>query len=206
MEQVKHLLLVDDDPHFVMLMGDFLEKRGFRVSRANDGRQGLDMAQREVPDLVVCDIMMPRMNGYELVKSLREEAHHTWTPVIFLSAKGEISDRIKGLQEGADAYLVKPFEPDELIALIESLLRRHVTAAHRSGTSSVTTSCTFDQLTPTEQRVLVLVARGLANKLIAKEMQVSQRTVESHVSSILQKTGFTNRTEVTRWSIENGFV
>ncbi|WP_218082822.1 response regulator transcription factor [Anthocerotibacter panamensis] len=208
MERSKHLLLVDDDPHFVMLMGDFLEKRGFQVSRANDGRQGLELSQRQNPDLIVCDIMMPKMNGYELVQVLRQQSQKTWTPVIFLSAKGEISDRIRGLQEGADAYLVKPFEPDELIALIESLIRRttQIQAPPKPPAPTVSTSCTLDDLTPTERRVLLLVAKGLANKLIAKEMKVSQRTVESHVSSILQKTSFTNRTELTRWAIENGFV
>ncbi|WP_287127512.1 response regulator transcription factor [Candidatus Cyanaurora vandensis] len=209
MERVKHLLLVDDDPHFVMLMGDFLEKRGFQVSRANDGRQGLEMAQRQNPDLIVCDIMMPHMNGYELVQQLREQPlQRVWTPVIFLSARGELIDRIKGLQEGADAYLVKPFEPDELIALIDSLIRRTQTTSSRlplTNTLGPAASCSFDDLTPTEQRVLSLVVRGLANKLIAKEMKVSQRTVESHVSSILQKTSFTNRTELTRWTLENHY-
>jgi len=207
-ERHKHLLLVDDDPHFVMLMGDFLEKRGFQVTRANDGHQGLDCAQRETPDLIVCDIMMPKMNGYELVQFLRQSPpQRHWTPVIFLSAKGELTDRIKGLQEGADAYLVKPFEPDELIALIDSLIRRASPGGNirplSPGTPGPQAGCSFEDLTPTEQRVLSLVVRGLANKLVAKEMKVSQRTVESHVSSILQKTSFTNRTELTRWALEH---
>jgi DNA-binding NarL/FixJ family response regulator len=208
MEEAKHLLLVDDDPHFVMLMGDFLERKGFQISRANDGFQGLALVQNQKPDLIVCDIMMPGMTGYELVQTLRQNAQKVWIPVIFLSAKGEITDRIKGLQVGADAYLVKPFEPDELIALVESLIRRTnlVQPNARPLVSSVSTACTFEDLTPTEQRVLGLVAKGLANKSIAKEMKVSQRTVESHVSSILQKTGFSNRTEVTRWTIESGFI
>lgn len=208
-ERHKHLLLVDDDPHFVMLMGDFLEKRGFHVTRANDGHQGLEYAQRETPDLIVCDIMMPKMNGYELVQFLRQSPpQRQWTPVIFLSAKGELTDRIKGLQEGADAYLVKPFEPDELIALIDSLIRRAGSSNSRPISTSMLgtqSGCGFEDLTPTEQRVLSLVVRGLANKLIAKEMKVSQRTVESHVSSILQKTSFTNRTELTRWALEHRF-
>jgi len=208
MEEPKHLLLVDDDPHFVMLMGDFLERKGFQISRANDGFQGLALVQNQKPDLIVCDIMMPGMTGYELVQTLRQNTQKVWIPVIFLSAKGEITDRIKGLQVGADAYLVKPFEPDELIALVESLIRRTnlVQPNVRPLVPSISTACTFEDLTPTEQRVLGLVAKGLANKSIAKEMKVSQRTVESHVSSILQKTGFANRTEVTRWTIESGFI
>ncbi len=207
MDSKSRLLLIDDDVNFVMLMGEYLERLGFDVSCAYDGKQGLDLARQQNPDLVVCDIMMPKMDGYEVVQALRQQFQHCWLPVIFLSAKGELTDRIKGLQEGADRYMVKPFEPDELVAQIHSLIRSNKqssTTINRQAPTLIA-SCSLEELTPTEQRVLSFVAQGLANKLIAKEMQVSQRTVESHVSSILQKTSFTNRTEVTRWAIKNDF-
>jgi DNA-binding response OmpR family regulator len=126
---MKHLLLIDDDTRFLLLMGDFLEERGYQLSRAANGKQGIEVLGRlaresRPPDLIVCDVMMPQMDGYEFVRTLRATPGREVLPVIFLSAKGEVNDRIKGLKEGGDAYLVKPFEPDELVALTEALLRR----------------------------------------------------------------------------------
>ncbi len=126
---MKHLLLIDDDARFLLLMGDFLEERGYRLSRAANGKQGIEVLGRlarasRLPDLIVCDVMMPHMDGYEFVRTLRAMPGREVLPVIFLSAKGEVHDRVRGLKEGGDAYLVKPFEPDELVALTEALLRR----------------------------------------------------------------------------------
>jgi DNA-binding NarL/FixJ family response regulator len=216
---MKHLLLIDDDTRFLLLMGDFLEERGYQLSRAANGKQGIEVLGRlaresRPPDLIVCDVMMPQMDGYEFVRTLRATPGREVLPVIFLSAKGEVNDRIKGLKEGGDAYLVKPFEPDELVALTEALLRRseHVQTSgsgldgwRNLGEPAI--AIQFDvELTTTEGKVLRYVARGLSNKEIAKEMGVSQRTVESHVSNMLQKTTLTNRTELTRWAIESGHI
>jgi DNA-binding NarL/FixJ family response regulator len=157
------------------------------------------------------------MDGYEFVRALRAMPGYEVLPVIFLSAKGEVNDRIRGLKEGADAYLVKPFEPDELVALTEALLRRSEHAqTSDSGKSwqdgwrnlgEPAIAIQFDvELTTTEGKVLRYVARGLTNKEISKELGVSQRTVESHVSNMLQKTTLKNRTELTRWGIESGHI
>ena len=219
---MKHLLLIDDDTRFLLLMGDYLEEQGYQLSRAASGKQGIEVVSRlakesRPPDLIVCDVMMPHMDGYEFVRTLRAMPGCEVLPVIFLSAKGEVNDRIRGLKEGGDAYLVKPVEPDELVALTEALLRRseHVqtTGRGQSGQEewrnldepAIAIQCDVE-LTTKEGNVLRYVARGLSNKEIAKEIGVSQRTVESHVSNMLQKTTLTNRTELTRWAIESGHI
>jgi DNA-binding NarL/FixJ family response regulator len=200
-------------------MGDFLEEQGYRLTRAVNGRQGIEVMSRltresRPPDLVVCDIMMPQMDGYEFARTVRSIPGREVLPIIFLSAKGEVHDRIRGLNEGGDAYLVKPCEPVELVALTESLLRR----SEQTKASSVVAERLQEavdpaidiqfkvELTKTEGKILRLVTRGLSNKDIAKEMGISPRTVESHVSNILQKTALSNRTELTRWALEGGHI
>lgn len=216
---MKHLLLIDNDTRFLLLMGDFLEEQGYRLTRAVNGRQGIEVMSRltresRPPDLVVCDIMMPQMDGYEFARTLRSMPGREVLPIIFLSAKGEVQDRIKGLNEGGDAYLVKPCEPVELVALTESLLRRSEQAKASSAVAerlqelaepAIDIQFKVD-LTKTESKILRLVTRGLSNKDIAKEMGISPRTVESHVSNILQKTALSNRTELTRWALEGGHI
>ncbi|MBC8122597.1 MAG: response regulator transcription factor [Gemmatimonadaceae bacterium] len=208
--QMKSLLLIDDDPSFVLLAGDLLEGQGYAVSRARNGREALTYLEKSLPDLLVCDIMMPELDGYRFVQEVRANPHLSWLPVIFLSAKGEVTDRIKGLKGGADAYLVKPFEPEELVALVEALLSRTDRMANSSPTFSEplkSMHLDFDvALTPTEAKVLQHVARGQSNKEIAKDLSVSQRTIESHVSNMLIKTGLSNRTELTRWAIESHYA
>jgi DNA-binding NarL/FixJ family response regulator len=216
---MKHLLLIDDDTRFLLLMGDYLEEQGYQLSRAASGKQGIEVVSRlakesRPPDLIVCDVMMPQMDGYEFVRTLRAMPGREVLPVIFLSAKGEVPDRVRGLKEGGDAYLVKPFEPDELVALAEALLRRsehaQTSGSRQEGWRNLGEPAIviqFDvELTKMEGKVLRYVARGLSNKEIAKEIGVSQRTVESHVSNMLQKTTLTNRTELTRWAIESGHI
>lgn len=207
---MKRLLLVDDEPSFLLLAGDLLEGQGYSVDRAHNGREALTVLEKSVPDLIVCDIMMPGLDGYRFVQEVRANPQLSWLPVVFLSAKGEVNDRIKGLKGGADAYLVKPFEPEELVAMVEALLSRtdriisNGGSNGNSGEIEKTMLVNFDvALTPTEQKVLQHVARGQSNKEIAKELMVSQRTIESHVSNMLIKTNLSNRTELTRWAMEN---
>jgi DNA-binding NarL/FixJ family response regulator len=203
----KKLLLVDDDPNLVLLVKDYLEFRGYEVMAANNGREALESLEKNVPDMIICDVMMPEVDGYGFVADLRKRQDIGWIPVLFLSAKGQSQDRIKGLNLGADVYMVKPFEPEELVAQVESSLsqsgriRQHAdTGAPSETLIQVNPSV---ELTPTEIKVVQLVAKGLANKDIAQHMKLSQRTVESHVSNMLGKTGLNNRTELARWAIES---
>jgi DNA-binding NarL/FixJ family response regulator len=206
----KRLLLVDDDPNLILLVKDYLEFRGYEVSSADNGRVALEQLQEELPDLIICDVMMPEMDGYTFVENVREEPRTSWIPVIFLSAKGQSQDRIKGLNIGADVYMVKPFEPEELIAQVESSLAQaaRLTARKVLGNDAAPPLQVRPgvELTPTELKVVQWVARGMANREIAVEMKVSQRTIESHVSNMLGKTGLHNRTELARWAIESDMV
>lgn len=203
----KKLLLIDDDPNLILLVKDYLEFRGYEVATTENGREALRILGRELPSLIICDVMMPEMDGYSFVKHVRENPRTNWIPVLFLSAKGQSQDRVKGLNTGADVYMVKPFEPDELVAQIEASLNqasRLVQYQNQETTSEPTIQVPFDvELTPTEIKVVQFVARGMANREIASELNVSQRTVESHVSNMLGKTGLSNRTELARWAIES---
>lgn len=115
------ILLVDDERRMVSLLKSYLEQEGYRVVTAYNGREALDAARRETPDLVVLDIMMPEMNGYEFMREHRAEKD---TPIIMLTAKVEDEDKIVGLELGADDYVTKPFKPRELMARVRNVLRR----------------------------------------------------------------------------------
>jgi DNA-binding response OmpR family regulator len=120
----KQLLLIDDDPNLILLVKDYLEFRGYQVKTAGNGREALDILQTMTPDMIICDVMMPEMDGHTFVKQVRETPETEWIPILFLSAKGQSQDRVKGLNTGADVYMVKPFEPEELVAQVESSLKQ----------------------------------------------------------------------------------
>lgn len=206
----RRLLLIDDDPNLILLVKDYLEFRGYEVITAENGREALEVLEQDVPDMIICDVMMPEMDGYSLVSAIRSDPKTSWIPVLFLSAKGQSQDRVKGLNIGADVYMVKPFEPEELVAQVESSLKqasRLIQHKDAKGDNAPKIQVPFDvELTPTELRVVQFVARGMANREIAEELNVSQRTIESHVSNMLGKTGLHNRTELARWAIENSMA
>ena len=204
----RRLMLVDDDPNLILLVRDYLEFRGYEVVTAENGVEALKLLQNnDVPDLIICDIMMPEMDGYTLVKMIRDDPNTEWIPVLFLSAKGQSQDKVKGLNTGADVYIVKPFEPEELVAQVESSLRQASRLIQRPKAgmegAPVIQVRRDVELTPTELKVVQLVAQGKANREIADTMKVSQRTIESHVSNMLNKTGLSNRTELARWAMES---
>jgi DNA-binding response OmpR family regulator len=116
------ILLVEDDPHFLWLVGELLQQDGFTVICAPNAIEAIPLLRREPPDLVVSDGMMPGMDGYQFVRLLRTDLGCARLPVILLSARVHPHDRALGLSAGADVYLSKPFEPSELIAAIHGLL------------------------------------------------------------------------------------
>ena len=120
------ILLMDDDENICKVIRLYLEKEGMNVQVAHDGAAGLDLFHQETPDLVLLDIMMPGMDGIEVIKQIRRESS---VPVIMLTAKGDTIDKVLALELGADDYIVKPFEPKELIARIKAVIRRTETAA-----------------------------------------------------------------------------
>lgn len=120
------LLVVDDDPHIRELVRVFLQNEGFDILEAADGQEALAIMETDQADLVILDIMMPRMDGWELCRELRK---HYDIPLLMLTAKGETAQKIKGFELGTDDYLVKPFEPAELVVRVKALLKRYRIAA-----------------------------------------------------------------------------
>ncbi len=115
------ILIIDDDKKLNTLLSDYLLKFGFKVTTATHPEKGLKILKMELPDIIILDIMLPDMNGFEVCREIRKEYS---VPIIMLTARGEVTDRIVGLELGADDYLPKPFEPRELVARIQTILRR----------------------------------------------------------------------------------
>ncbi len=205
---LKRLLVVDDEPNLLRAVEAVLRGEGFEITTARSGREALVAVAQSLPDLIVSDVRMPGMDGFQLARKLRASTHSALVPIIFLTAKDETEDRIEGFESGVDVYLTKPFEPDELVAVIKNILSRvertRSTIARLVGDEEKETVFVRDEaLTDAEWRVAETVARGLSNKEIAKELNLSVRTVENHVSRILAKKNFTNRVEIARHIISN---
>jgi len=175
---------------------------------------------------------MPQVDGYEFLKQMREDPRFETMPVVFLTARGMTSDRIQGYTAGCDAYISKPFDPDELVAVITNLLARRAAAnraasdsespditemarqiaeirallSQRSGGIVQTPAPVKLDFTPREQSVLELVAEGLMNKEIARRLETSVRNVEKYVSRLFSKTGTNSRTELVRYALEHGLT
>lgn len=116
------ILVVDDDPYILELVNIHLSQAGYAVEKAANGYQALELIENDIPDLAIVDVMMPGMDGYELTKTLRARAD---IPVLLLTAKGELEDKEKGFLAGSDDYVVKPFEPKELLFRVNAILRRY---------------------------------------------------------------------------------
>jgi DNA-binding NarL/FixJ family response regulator len=173
--------------------------------------------------------MMPQVDGYQFLKQMREDARFNKLPVVFLTARGMTKDRIQGYTSGVDAYLSKPFDPDELVAIVTNILARRTAVATGDETTDIadlasqvaeiksiltsrpsllaTTTPTIQiDFTPREQSVLNLVAQGLMNKEIARRLETSVRNVEKYVSRLFVKTGTNSRTELVRYALEHGLT
>lgn len=198
----KRLLVVDDDPGLLLAVSDTLRTEGYDVMTARRGADALVRVAEALPDLIISDIRMPGMDGYQLVRNLRSNARTRLVPIVFLTAKDETADRIQGFRTGVDAYITKPFEPEELGAIVAAILNRvertHSDLARMFGDKEddVQDFIRDEQLTDAEWRVAEAVARGLSNKEIAAELNLSLRTVEGHISRILDKKNLSNRVEL----------
>ncbi len=134
------IMIVDDDKNICELLRLYLEKEDFETVQAYDGAQALDAFEREAPDLVLLDIMMPRVDGWEACRRLREKSK---VPIIMLTAKGETFDKVLGLELGADDYVVKPFDTKEVVARIKAVLRRYQEGGAQPGQENIVE---FDKL------------------------------------------------------------
>ncbi len=199
------ILVVDDEPQIVRLVRAYLEEAGFRVVIAHDGEQALTVARHEKPDLVVLDLLMPRMDGIEFTRRVRRERE---LPIIMLTARSEETDRIVGLELGADDYVTKPFSPRELVARVRAVLRRTQGGPEpaqmlRAGplaldrtTHSVTVSGAAVELTPTEFSILetlmeapgrVFSRADLLEATQGMTFEAYERTVDAHVKNLRRK-------------------
>lgn len=200
----KRLLVVDDEPNLLRAVAACLKAEEYEVTTARSGHEALVQLAETVPDLIISDIRMPGMDGYKLARQLRGSPRTALVPIVFLTAKDEVTDRIEGFRSGVDAYLTKPFEPDELIAVVNGILNRvertHSQIARLVSSASGEAALSFqdEALTDAENRVALAVSRGLSNKEIAAELEISVRTVENHISHILDKKNFSNRVEIAR--------
>ena len=229
--QTPRILLVDDEPGLRTAVQAYLEDEGFQVTTAVDGEEGWEKAQKMIPDVIISDVMMPRCDGYGLLKKIRQDERLGGTPVIFLTAKGMTADRTQGYQAGVDDYMPKPFDPDELVARVKNVVQRQerlLTEAARFANADVGQMAkqiteiksmlshgdkshsrkddSIPNFTPREASVLQLVAEGLMNKEIARQLETSIRNVEKYVSRLFIKTGTSSRTELVRYALENHLV
>ena len=206
------ILVIEDDKDIVELVRYNLEREGFRVLDAADGEQGLAAVIRQKPDLVLLDLMLPGVDGLEVCRRIRAHDELRSTPVVILTAKGEESDVVIGLELGADDYLAKPFSPRELVARLKAVLRRAIRAEEEGERSrieigevvldssryEVSVAEKLVPLTRAEFRLLwALVQRPgrvfprdeLVDKITAGESYIIDRNVDVHISSIRRKLG-----------------
>ncbi|MBL4699416.1 MAG: response regulator transcription factor [Phycisphaerales bacterium] len=203
------ILVVDDEPDLVELMVYNLQEHGFNVISACDGAQALELAKSRLPDLVVLDVMMPKLTGIEVAKRLRSQTETSSMPIIMLTARSEEADELAGLGAGADDYITKPFSLKVLIARINALTRRSSTAGSSQGSTLELGPVVVDfdehqasvdghpiQLTITEFRVLcallnnagkVLSRPALISNAIGPGVAVTERTIDVHITALRKK-------------------
>lgn len=207
----ERILVVDDEADIVALVAYHLAKKGYRVSTASSGNEALEAAQRERPALIVLDLMLPGMTGYEVLERLRAHESTRDIAVLMLTARREEQDRIQGLSLGADDYLTKPFSPQELVLRVAAILRRMGAAANATtdtirigpieiemGAHLVHLEGKPIELTPTEFKLLLTLAerRGrvqgrahLLQTVWEAAPDIQTRTVDMHVQRLRAKLG-----------------
>ncbi|ABZ84635.1 transcriptional regulatory protein [Heliomicrobium modesticaldum Ice1] len=203
------ILVVEDDQHILELVRFNLEKEGHTVQVAVDGEAALACLQEELPDLIILDLMLPRLDGLELCRRVRSRNHSAHLPILMLTAKGEEVDKVIGLEMGADDYMTKPFSPRELVARIKALLRRATRSDVRLGGPMQVGELTIDadryeirvggvkqDMTPKEFELLrwlashpgkVFTREFLLEKIWGYDFFGDSRTVDVHIRHLRQK-------------------
>ena len=204
MPAMKKILIIEDQAPMRRNIALMLELEGYEVLTAENGRVGLALALSSKPDLVLCDVMMPEMDGYGVIQGLRSDKETATMPFVFLTAKGDRPDIRIGMNFGADDYLTKPVVRDDLLAAIEVRLTKadaveeRVQASAGSGGfnpdfSSHEPLKTALQITSREAEVLLWVVQGKSNGDIATILDMSEKTVKQHLGSVFQKIGVEGR-------------
>jgi two-component system nitrate/nitrite response regulator NarL len=205
------ILLIDDHALFRAGLQELLERRGINVIGAlGDCEEGIARAEAETPDVVLLDMRMPDMNGIEVLSVLRDKGLSM--PIAMLTTSREESDIINSLQGGAQGYLLKDMEPDELITALRDIVggttvvAKELTAvlakAVQGETPESTAQSAFSDLTPREREILCHLAEGQSNKVIARNLGISDGTVKLHVKAILRKLDVHSRVEAAVIAVE----
>lgn len=212
---MKRILIVDDDITLKTALIRYLQNRGYSILEASSGTEALSLFEQNPPDVVVSDVIMPGMDGLEFCRRLRATRSGQLVPFIFLSGRKDLDDRIQGHQMGADDYLVKPFDPKELVAKIEAQLERsrrihsEIVRLMQQAESNPSIKPASEPmplpLTPAEEKVFWEVIQGYTNKQIGDRLFVSPRTVQTHLSNILSKLNLGSRSQLIRYAFENGY-
>ncbi|MBD9223887.1 DNA-binding response regulator [bacterium] len=205
MNGVASILVVDDNPKF---LADALPMYGYDVTVANDGLEALKILMNKTFDLILLDVMMPNMDGWDTLKAIRNNKKTQYIPVIMITAVSEDQKVVSGLKIGADDYIVKPFILPNLLARVEAVLRRSKwqQEVQPKQEKTLNIDVNIDALTPKEKEVLALVAKGASNQEIADKLFVRDVTVKTHLNSIFKKLKVTNRTQAVLLAMQMNLI
>ena len=200
------VLLVDDNPKYLK---EALPYYGYDVFTASDGIQALKLLSQNKFDIILLDVMMPNMNGWDTLKEIRKNVETKDVPVIMITAVDEEEKMVKGLRYGADDYIIKPFILQNLLARMEAVLRRirrQNRELPRKESHFTSSDNPLKTLTSREKEVLQLAAEGANNKEIAEKLVLSEVSVKSHMNSIFKKLKVTNRTQAGLLAIQMNLI
>jgi DNA-binding NarL/FixJ family response regulator len=201
---MKKILIIEDEPEMRRNIATVLRFEKYEALVAENGRAGLELARKAKPDLILCDVMMPQLDGYGVLQALREDAELSLIPFIFLTAKGEKDDLRSGMNLGADDYLTKPVAKADLLRAIEARLRRseqHNKREFKPDFSSFEPLLKLG-LTPRAAEALLWVAQGKTNQDIGTILGISESTVKKHMLEIFEKLGVETRSAAALRALE----
>jgi DNA-binding NarL/FixJ family response regulator len=201
---MKRILVIEDEPEMAPKHHHASPLLRLRTVAAANGREGVEAARRERPDLILCDVMMPELDGYGVLQSLQMETALARIPFIFLTAKGEKNDLRSGMDLGADDYLTKPVANAELVRAIEARLRRAERQTNREFKPDFSTAEPLLKLglTPRAAEALLWLAQGKTNSDIATILGITESTVKKHVQEMFEKLGVETRGAATVRALE----
>jgi DNA-binding NarL/FixJ family response regulator len=197
------ILIIEDDADCRKTMALILAMKGFAVQTAHNGADGLTLIRETRPDLILCDIIMPGMDGHSLLEQLKSDSSVADIPFIFVSAMDERADVRSGMSKGADDYLTKPFTAEELLAAVIGRLQRvKVLRLGPENSAMQKEYATLRQrITDREFEVLLLVGKGLTSKEIAERLEIRFNTVEVHRANLMRKLEASNAASLSRWVV-----
>jgi DNA-binding NarL/FixJ family response regulator len=201
---MKKILIIEDEPEMRRNLATVLRLEKYQPLTAENGNLGIEAAKREDPDLILCDVMMPGLDGYGVLQALRADAKLALVPFVFLTAKGEKDDLRSGMNLGADDYLTKPVAKADLLKAIEARLRRSDQQAKREFKPDFSSHVPLQNLglTPRAAEALLWVAQGKTNSDIATILGITESTVKKHLLEIFEKLGVETRSAATLRAIE----